>query len=164
MGDDGAELSDSDGILFRWDPKTQVYRVKIDDGFRQIVRELMGQLMALLDDPGAPILYRMFPPAYSNPADVERQDEYRRLMMEDLVERRKAECQVMIDTAGQKTLTEEQMLAWSRTINSLRLVLGTYLDVKDTDEYHPPETAEESAFQFLGWLLEETVDAMSRHT
>ncbi len=165
MGNYGAEqLSIFDRTLFRWDPKAQVYRVALDDGFRQILRELMEQLMALLDDPGAPILYRLFPPAYSDPADVERQDEYRRLMMEDLVERRKAECRMMIDTAGQKTLTEEQMLAWSRTINSLRLALGTYLDVSDTDEPRAPETAEESAFQFLGWLLEETVEAMSRHT
>jgi hypothetical protein len=150
--------------VLRWDQKAGVYRVNLDDGFRQVLRELMQQFLDLLEDPGAPILYRLFPPAYSAPADVERQDEYRRLMMEDLVERRRAECQMVLESAEQKTLTEEQMLAWSRTINSLRLALGTYLNVSEDDEVRPPETAEESAYHWLSWLLEETVDAMSRPT
>ena len=166
MGDHGArQLSPLfDRRVLRWDQKAGVYRVNLDDGFRQVLRELMQQFLDLLEDPGAPILYRLFPPAYSAPADVERQDEYRRLMMEDLVERRRAECQMVLESAEQKTLTEEQMLAWSRTINSLRLALGTYLNVSEDDEVRPPETAEESAYHWLSWLLEETVDAMSRPT
>jgi Domain of unknown function (DUF2017) len=166
VGDHGArQLSPLfDRRVLRWDEKAGVYRVNLDDGFRQVLRELMQQFLALLEDPDAPILYRLFPPAYSAPADVERQDEYRRLMMEDLVDRRKAECQMVLESAEQKTLTEEQMLAWSRTINSLRLALGTYLNVSEDDEVRPPETAEESAYHWLSWLLEETVDAMSRHT
>jgi hypothetical protein len=166
VGDHGArQLSPLfDRRALRWDQKAGVYRVNLDDGFRQVLRELMQQFLDLLEDPDAPILYRLFPPAYSAPADVERQDEYRRLMMEDLVERRRAECQMVLESAEQKTLSEEQMLAWSRTINSLRLALGTHLKVSEDDEVRPPETAEESAYHWLSWLLEETVDAMSRHT
>ncbi len=148
--------------MLRWDDRAGVYRVNLDDDFRRILNELMQQFLALLDDPGAPILYRLFPPAYSDPGDVERQDEYRRLMMEDLVERRRAECQTVMDTAAEKKLTEDQVLAWSRSINSLRLALGTYLEVTEDDEPRPPESAEESAYQWLSWLLEETVDALAR--
>lgn len=166
MGDHGArQLSPLfDRRVLRWDEKAGVYRVSLDEGFRQVLRELMQQFLDLLDDPGSPVLYRLFPPAYSQPADIERQDEYRRLMMEDLVDRRKQECQMVMDSAAAKTLTEEQVLAWSRTINSLRLALGTYLDVQESDEVKAPESAEESAYHWLSWLLEETVEALSRHT
>jgi hypothetical protein len=144
-----------------------VYRLELDDRLRQILRELMQQFMDLLEDPGAPVLHRLFPPAFSDPSDVALQDEYRRLMMEDLVERRRLECQLVLETADEKTLTEEQLLGWSRTINSLRLALGTYLQVSEDDEPGRPgtaESAEESAYYWLGWLLEETVEALSRQT
>ena len=147
--------------MVRWDDRAGAYRLQLDDGFRTILKELMQQFLDLLSDPGAPVLHRLFPPAYSDPADLERQDEYRRLMMEDLVERRQAEVRMVLDLAGEKTLSEEQLLAWSRCINGLRLVLGTYLDVSEEDQPRIPESAEESAYQFLSLLLEEAVDAMS---
>jgi hypothetical protein len=153
-----------DRRLIRWDQKAGVYRVDLDDGFRQIMVELMDQFLGLLEDPGAPVLYRLFPPAYSNPAHVEHQEEYRRLMQEDLVERHRAEFELVASTAQQSTLTEEQLLAWSRAINSVRLALGTYLDVSEDDPPKAPESVEESAYQWLSLLLEETIDALSRHT
>ncbi len=166
MGDDGAgQLSPLfNRSILRWDERAGVYQLNLDEQFRRILRELMEQLLALLEDPDAPILHRVFPPAYSDPGDVARQDEYRRLMMEDLVERRREECRMVLETSEARTLTEDQLLAWSRTINSLRLVLGTYLDVSEDDEPRPAETAEESAYQWLSFLLEEAVDALSRHT
>ena len=147
--------------MVRWDGRAEAYRINMEEGFRTILKELMQHFLDLLDDPDAPVLHRVFPPAYSDPVDVERQDEYRRLMMEDLVERRRAECRMVLDLAGEKTLSEEQLLAWSRSINGLRLVLGTYLDVSEDDEPRPPQTPEESAYHFLSYLLEEAVEAMS---
>ena len=147
--------------MVRWDGRAEAYRLNMEEGFRTILKELMQHFLDLLGDPDAPVLHRVFPPAYSDPADVERQDEYRRLMMEDLVERRRAECQMVLDLAGEKTLSEEQLLAWSRSINGLRLVLGTFLDVSEDDEPRPPQTPEESAYHFLSYLLEEAVEAMS---
>lgn len=166
MGDDGArQLSPLfQPRILKWDSRAEVYRLKLDDGLRQILRELMEQFLQLLEDPGAPVLHRLFPPAYSDPADVARQDEYRQLMMEDLVERRREEARMVLETADQKTLTEDQLLAWSRTINSLRLALGTYLGVTEEDELKPPENAEESAYHLLSLLLEEAVEALSGQT
>jgi hypothetical protein len=150
--------------ILRWDSRAKVYRLRLDEGFRQILRELTEQLMQWLEDPGSPLLHRLFPPAYSDPADVARQDEYRRLMMEDLVERRRAEAQMLLETADRETLTEDELLAWTRTINSVRLALGTYLDVSEDDEPAPPETVEESAYHLLSILLEEAVEALSGQT
>ena len=166
MGDHGARpLSPlfSQRIL-RWDAKAGVYKLDLDEDFRRILKELMEQFLTLLEDPGSPVLYRLFPPAYSDPGDVALQDEYRQLMMEDLVARRKEECQMVLESAAAKTLTEDQLFAWSRTINSFRLALGTYLDVQEEYEPRAPTSPEESAYHWLSWLLEETVDAMSRQT
>jgi hypothetical protein len=163
VGDHGArQLSPIfDRRTLRWDDKAGVYRLNLDDGLRTILKELMEQFLDMLSDPGAPVLHRLFPPAYSDPGDIERQEEYRRLMMEDLVERRRADGQMVLDLAAEKTLSEEQLMAWSRSINGLRLVIGTYLGVSDDDELRAPQSAEESAYQFLSFLLEEAVDAMS---
>lgn len=150
--------------MIRWDQKAGAYRVELDEGFRQLIGELMEQFAALLEDPQAPMLRRLFPPAYSDPSDVEHEEEYRRLMQEDLVERRRAELELVASTARQKTLTEDQLLAWSRAINSVRLALGTYLDVSEDDPPKRPQTVEESAYQWLSLLLEETIEALSRHT
>ncbi|MBV9660982.1 MAG: DUF2017 family protein [Acidimicrobiales bacterium] len=152
------------GRTITWDQKSGAYRVELDDGFRQVIVELMEQFLELLEDPGAPVLYRLFPPAYSDPADIQHQDEYRRLMQDDLVERRRAELELVASTARQSTLTEDQLLAWSRAINSVRLALGTYLDIREEDAERVPSTAEESAYHWLNYLLEETVEALSRHT
>lgn len=163
MGDHGArQLSPLFARrVLRWDARNRVYRLELDDGFRQVLRELAGQLPDLLAAPDSPVMSRVFPPAYSDPADAAHQEEFRRLMLEDLVERRRQECQTLLDTVDAKTLTEEQLMAWSRTINSLRLALGTYLDVSEDDLPGPPRSAEESAYQFLSWLLEESVEALS---
>ena len=150
--------------MIRWDSRAGVYRLEMDDGFRKVLRELMEQFMQLMEDPDSPVLHRLFPPAYSDPSHVALQDEYRRLMQEDLVERRREECRVVIDSAEATELTEEQLMAWSRAINGIRLALGTYLDVSEDDPPRTPQSTEESAYHWLSFMLEETIEAMSRHT
>ena len=148
--------------MIRWDARAGVYRLDLDDGFRTILRDLMEQFMQLMEDPDSPVLHRLFPPAYSDPAHVAYQDEYRRLMQEDLVERRRAECRVVIESAEAGELTEEQLMAWSRAMNGVRLALGTYLDVSEDDPPRQPKTTEESAYHWLSFMLEETIEALSR--
>ena len=166
MGDDGARQLSAlfRRRMIRWDARAGVYRLDLDDGFRTILRDLMEQFMQLMEDPDSPVLHRLFPPAYSDPSHVAFQDEYRRLMQEDLVERRRAECRVVMESAEATELTEEQLLAWSRAINGIRLALGTYLDVSEDDPPRPPETTEESAYHWLSFMLEETIEALSRQT
>jgi hypothetical protein len=61
-------------------------------------------------------------------------------------------------------LTEEQLTAWMQAINSLRLVLGTLLDISDHDQeltFDPedPEARTQALYGYLGGLLDEIVDA-----
>jgi hypothetical protein len=114
----------------------------------------------MLDDPNQPALRRLFPPAYSDSVDEEHEEEYRRLMQEDLVARHRDELELLAQTASADRLSEEQLLAWSRALNSLRLVLGTLLDIEEEDERRSPQTPEEALYRWLTYLLGEAIEAM----
>lgn len=140
------------------------YRIRLDADERELLRNLAPQFIELLDDPSQPVLERLFPPAYSDPEHLEKQDEYRRLMQEDLVDRHREELELLATTASSETLTEEQLLAWSRALNSLRLVLGTHLDVSEEDDSPRAATPDDALYQWLTYLLGEVIDALSGQT
>ena len=135
--------------------------LRLSSSDRDLLRQLAPQFGAMLDEPDQPILRRLFPPAYSEPAHQEQQDEYRRLMQEDLVARHREELDLLRSTADADRLTEEQLLAWTRALNSLRLVLGTFLDVQEGDEGRRPASAEASLYQWLTHLQGEAIDALA---
>jgi hypothetical protein len=61
-------------------------------------------------------------------------------------------------------LSEEQLTAWMQSINSLRLVLGTMLDINEDDQelgFDPedPDARTQALYGYLGGLLDEIVDA-----
>ena len=130
-----------------------------------LLKALPGQLRALLlSEPAEPSLRRLFPPAY--PVDPENEKEYRELVGEDLLDGHVAALQVLETTADAESLDEEQLLAWMRSLNQLRLVLGTRLDVDDETSGEPPDPDDPDAevrgvFLYLGWLQEQVVRALS---
>ena len=140
------------------------YQLNLDSDERDILRNLAPQFAALLDDPTQPVLERLFPPAYSETQHLELQDEYRRLMQEDLVERHREEFELLASTAGADTLTAEQLLAWARALNSIRLVIGTHLDVQEDDEHRRPESPDESLYHWLTYVLGEVIEALDDQT
>jgi hypothetical protein len=150
--------------VVRWDQRAGAFKLSLSDDDRAILKELVPQFTALLEDPDHPIMQRLYPPAYSDPAHADKQDEYRRLMQEDLVARHREEFELLASTADAETLTEAQLLAWSRALNSIRLVLGTYLDISEDDEQRIPQTAEESVYGWLTYLLGEAIEALSGQT
>jgi Domain of unknown function (DUF2017) len=150
--------------LIRRDRNTGDFQLSLSDQDRSVLRELAPQFTELLADPSQPVLRRLFPPAYSAGDDAERQEEYRRLMQEDLVDRHRQEFELLASTADARTLTPEQLEAWSRAVNSIRLVLGTYLDVSEDDERRAPQTPEESVYRWLTYLLGEAIEALSGQT
>jgi hypothetical protein len=133
--------------------------LRADD--REVLRQLAPQFSELLDNPDQPVLWRLFPPAYSEAAHADREEEYRRLMQEDLIARHREEFDLVAATAGEEHLSEEQLLAWTRALNTLRLVLGTILDIKEGDEDRRPETPEESLYHWLTYLQGEAIDALA---
>ena len=139
------------------------YRVKLRSSEQiilgSLVHQLREQLMASTDQPH---LRRLFPPAYAN--DAERDAGYQVLTRDELLEGRLAALDVVERTLdGSQDLDESELTAWMGTLNSLRLVIGTRLDVDEDlpelDESDPlaPEYA---LYEFLGWILAQVVDAL----
>ena len=141
-----------------------VYKLNLGGDERDLLRNLGPQFAALLDDPTQPVLDRLFPPAYSEEEDLQLQDEYRRLMQEDLVERHRQEFELLASTSGADELNGEQLLGWARALNSIRLVLGTHLDVHEDDENRRPQSPDEALYQWLTYLLGEVIDALEDQT
>lgn len=140
------------------------YKLNLDGDERDILRNLGPQFAAMLDDPTQPVLERLFPPAYSDAAHLQLQDEYRRLMQDDLVDRHREEFELLASTAGADTLTVDEMLAWARALNSIRLVLGTHLDVEEEDEHRRPQSPDEALYQWLTYVLGEVIEALGDQT
>jgi hypothetical protein len=137
------------------------YSVHLRAEDRDVLRQLVPQFRELLENPDQPALWRLFPPAYSETGHAELQEEYRRLMQEDLVERHREEFDLLASTADAEHLTEEQLHAWTRALNSVRLVLGTVLDIQEGDEERRPGSPEESLYQWLTYLQGEAIDALA---
>ena len=139
------------------------FRLRLSDGERELLRTLPAELQALLDsEPDDPGLRRLFPPAYEQ--DEEGEAEYHRLMAGELLEGRRAALRLVQETAGRDRLTAEELDAWLRALNDLRLVLGTRLDVTEEmyeaelDPAHP-RAYELSVYGYLSWLQEQLVAA-----
>jgi hypothetical protein len=136
------------------------------DEERQVLASLVAQLRLLLtdgeDDPG---LRRLFPTAYAD--DVERENEYQSLVHDDLRARRLAALDLVASTLDAPVLDEDQLVGWMGALNDLRLVLGTKLDVSEETDIADVDPADPDApalavYGWLGWLLEQVVDALQR--
>ena len=109
-------------------------------------------------------LRRLFPPAYTD--DDDANDEFQRLMREELLEGKLAALEIVEQTAGADHLTGEQLEGWLGALESLRLFLGTQLDVSeelyavelDPDDPNAPALA---LYGYLSWLQEQAVEALS---
>jgi hypothetical protein len=125
-----------------------------------LVVQLREQLLASTDDPA---VRRLFPPAY--PDDAERDAGYQVLTRDELLEHRLAALDTVEASLDGSPLDDAGLTAWLSTLNSLRLVLGTRLDVDE----EPPVLADDdplapayAVYEYLGWLLSQVVDALSR--
>ncbi len=147
------------------------FRINLDIEERDLINRLLDELRSLLTAPaGDDRLRRLFPSAYHQPQDREFDEEFRRLMHEDLVASRIAGLDVIADSlrptdTGHPELTEAQMLAFLQALNGVRLVLGTILDVSedhDMDEIGDdhPMVGEYHLYDFLSWVLDSSVRAL----
>jgi Domain of unknown function (DUF2017) len=151
------------------------YRVRLSPEEVEVLRGLPGQLRSVLQETEPdPVTERLFPPAYRDPEDSERQAEYRRLMQEELVAEKLANLDLVVGTLdrGQlrqrrwtAELTEEEALAWLGVLNDLRLALGVRLAItEDFDGAVAPDDPDAPAkhlLSYLGWLEEHLVEALS---
>lgn len=163
------------------------YRCNLDADERYLVRRLAGEVRALLTTTPVedPKMQRLFPPAYDRIEDAEAAADYARLMREELVASR-LESLAVLDELFDDTpssdvdsdfrahdakqvdgspiaMTEDQLHALSKSLNSIRLILGTLLGISDEDGDEDPPVVDESSmalYHYLSWLLEGAVSAL----
>jgi len=136
------------------------YVVDLGEAERELIRSTAGQLKELLVETDGPVLRRLFPPPYGD--DTERNEGWAALARPELIENRLASLDLVIATADATSLDEDQADAWMRSLNDVRLVLGTVLDI--TDDALDPAIDESNlatyqAYELLGALLETVVQA-----
>ena len=110
------------------------YSLNIDANDRTTLNGLLDQLRdILMHDSSSDIARRLFPAAYHQ--DEQHEQEYQRLMRDELLSSRLASLSLTTSLLERETnsdsivLSADELDALMRSINSLRLVLGTLLDV-----------------------------------
>jgi hypothetical protein len=144
------------------------YVVDLGDEGRDLLIRLLGEMRdLLLGGADSPALRRVFPPAYHLSDDAEAETEYQRLMHDELVASRLAAIDAVTTVLRHdEPIDEAAMLAFVQSVNAMRLVLGTLLDVGEEDELDDigPDhdlAAEYHLYGYLSYLLGEAVIALS---
>ena len=153
--------------MMRWQRRIRVNRrgvieLRLEPHEAELVASLIAQLQQLVaadDDEG---LRRLYPAAYPDRDDLQR--EYEEMVHDELMSSRFAALDIVEQTLGNDTLTDDELGGWMRAINDLRLVLGTRLDV--SEDPHPvqpddPEAGAYALYDWLGLLLTDIVDVRS---
>jgi hypothetical protein len=157
------------GPVTRIDSTT--YSLNIEASDRTTLNALLDQLRdVLMNDSSSDIARRLFPAAYHQ--DEQHEQEYQRLMRDELLSSRLTSLSLTSSilereaTTNSIALTADELDALMRSINSLRLVLGTLLNV-DEDEFEArldeddPGYGQYQLYSYLGWLLDWIVTAQT---
>lgn len=155
-------------MLFRRDRRvrrlgTDRYAVQLRPEEQALLVDLTGQLRELLaattDDPS---VRRLFPTAYHD--DPDRDLEYQLLARDELLERRLAALDATAATVADRELDAAGLAAWMGSINQLRLVIGTNLDVSEDDgpvDPDDPDAPGRQIYHYLSGLLDDIVAALA---
>jgi len=131
-------------------------RVRLDDTMRALLRQASEELreVLLVDEPA--LTRRLYPTAY--PDDEEFEDDYQELVHDQLLMQRLDGIDKLQASIDDEEISFEVADVWMNTINQLRLVLGTQLDVSEDqveiDEEDPLATSH-VVYQVLSYVLEE---------
>jgi len=146
---------------------TTRWEVRLPDDQREAVVHMFAELRQLLvsGDADRPPLRRLFPPVFLD--DPEKESEYRRLMRDELMTSRLAQLEAaerFLAPNGPDELHEDQVVSLLQSLNAVRMVLGTILDVGEEEgddvEDGLDDSPEEQLYAYLSWLLEWTVRAL----
>jgi hypothetical protein len=145
------------------------FKLDLPSEERDALRSLFQQLRQLLADDGAAPAAdddgrarRLFPTAYAS--DDAAEAEYQRLMRSELVASRLEALDLVEATLDAGELSAEQLQSWMASLNAVRLVLGTLLDVAEDDRLDQvaptdPNFEGRVLYGYLSMLLDEMVDA-----
>lgn len=143
--------------------RSGAYRVQVLGWQQSLLTNLVDQLRDLLLDGSSPLLRRLFPTAY--PSDAEADAAYADLVGDQLLAAKLDALDTVEATIGGGEFTEEQLIGWMQAVNSLRLVLGTRLDV--SEDLDPGDVAADDpdkalwvSYELLTQMLAIIVDAL----
>lgn len=133
---------------------------------RETLLGFVSQLEEVLNSPPTDArLRRLFPTAYHD--NPEHDAEYQSYMRDELAQSRLASINTVRSAlSSDEAMSESQVYAFMTVLNSLRLVLGTLLDVDEADDLDlipedSPAYGQAQLYEYLGWLLEWTVSALA---
>jgi len=145
-----------------FEPTPDGVRVRLPDGARETLREVLPQLRAVLEGGEAssdPAIARLFPAAYRD--DPLRSLEFETLVGPELLRGRLDAIRVTEASLDAEVLDEQQLLAWHATLNGLRLVLGTRLGITEETTEENVDEPDHPAFDLYreltwleGWIVE----------
>lgn len=135
----------------------------LDPRMRETADGLLGELDALLEDPDDPSLRRLSPPAY--PDDADQQSAYELLAGEELRTSRREAIATSRTALGKEVLEADELWSWLRSLNALRLVVGTRLgieeDIHDIDrDPDSPDAPLWAIYEFTTWLQASVIEAL----
>ncbi len=135
------------------------FNVNLNDDERAAFIKFFSEFEELLNaDSRDDNLRRLFPVAYHD--NDENDGEFQRLMHDDLVTSKRTSLDTsrrIMQSAIDDTVSEADMLQLMTTLNGLRLVLGTMLDVGEDDgdiDDDDPLAGQRHLYEYIGWLLE----------
>ena len=135
-------------------------RVRVEPQVRELIGSLVEQLRELLLVDEGTELTRLYPNAY--PDDPEREADFRAVVHDQLLMQRLDAIDIVAATLDADQLSVEEADAWLSTINQIRLVLGTRLDVREDDHEIDPDHPDAGAtiiYQLLSHVLDALTDA-----
>ncbi len=145
------------------------FELRIPADERDLLRSVGPQVRELLvqgpvQSGEDPAVDRLFPVAY--PTDEDRETEYRLLVHDELMSSHLGALAVLEETADADRLEEDELLAWMRALNDVRLVLGTRLDVTEEGDERPADRRDPRApafavYDYLTYLQGEIIEALS---
>jgi hypothetical protein len=140
------------------------FAITLADPEREDLRHLVGQLRELLQeaDPADERMRRLFPTTYTN--DPEADEEYQRFMRPELMQSKLSALDAFEKSVSNEEVSEPELIGFMQSINSVRLVLGTILDVSEGEFDLDPDDPNIDGYilyDYLSDLLDEIVVALS---
>ena len=134
--------------------------VRLDDSLRALLRTVTEELreVLLVNDPE--LTKRLYPTAY--PDDEKLNSDYQEMVHDQLLMQRLDGIDELQATIDDEVITMDTADSWMNTINQIRLVLGTKLDVTEDDheiDEEDPEARSRLIYQVLSHILEELTRA-----
>lgn len=142
------------------------FDVRIDPVLRADLESGLDLLEELLTEaPDDPAMRRLRPPAYLDDDDSEA--AYQLLAGEELRTSRRAAIDGVRSSLDRPRLSDDDLWGWLQSLNALRLVLGTQLDISEDDDTFEagidpddPEAALRGSYLLLTFMQFEVIKAL----